>query len=92
MSTREEEFLQRLRATFKLEAEEQRQRLQTILDVLPTGVALVEGPEGRVTVLNPAGRAIWGDQIASHPIDSMYSTAATKPASSSCGSVPVSNR
>ncbi|MEO6808675.1 MAG: PAS domain S-box protein [Isosphaeraceae bacterium] len=51
------------------EAEEQRQRLQTILDVLPSGVALVEGPEGRVTVLNPAGRAIWGDKINPRQLD-----------------------
>ena len=31
-------------------------------------------------------------RIASQPTDSTYSTAATKPASSSCGSVPVSKR
>lgn len=51
------------------EAEEQRQRLQTILDVLPDGVVLVEGPESRITVLNPAGQAIWGDQVKPRLLD-----------------------
>jgi PAS domain S-box-containing protein len=45
----------------RVESEEQRQRLQTVLDMLPVGVALVEGPEGRLTMINPAARAIWGE-------------------------------
>ncbi len=42
----------------QLEAETQQRKLQTILDVLPVGVLLLEGPEGRLSLVNPAGRQI----------------------------------
>ena len=42
------------------EAEDQRRRLQTILDVLPVGVMLLEGADGRVTLVNPAARGMGG--------------------------------
>lgn len=50
------------------EAEEQRERLQTILDVLPVGVLLAEGPEGRLTYINGAGRQVAGAPV---PIESI---------------------
>src|SRR5207302_466334 len=40
----------------RTEAEDQWQKLQTILDILPVGVLLAEGPEGRISLINPAGR------------------------------------
>lgn len=46
------------------DSEIQRRRLQAILDVLPMGVVLVEGPDGRVTLINPAGRQIGGQADA----------------------------
>jgi PAS domain S-box-containing protein len=46
----------------QVEAETQRRKLQTILDVLPVGVLLLEGPEGRLSLVNPAGV-----QIAARP-------------------------
>jgi PAS domain S-box-containing protein len=48
----------------RLEAEVQRQKLQTILDELPIGVMLLEGPEGRMTLLNPAAQAMGGTSSA----------------------------
>ncbi len=42
------------------EAEDERRRLQTILDTVSAGVLLAEGPEGRITVLNPAGHQLLG--------------------------------
>lgn len=42
----------------QIEAETQQRKLQTILDVLPVGVLLLEGPEGRLSLVNPAGRQI----------------------------------
>ncbi|HEV3166601.1 MAG TPA: PAS domain S-box protein, partial [Isosphaeraceae bacterium] len=53
----------------RVEAEDQRQKLQTILDMLPMGVLLVEGKEGLVTVVNPAGQEIWGTSYQSCTID-----------------------
>ncbi|HEV3122909.1 MAG TPA: ATP-binding protein [Isosphaeraceae bacterium] len=47
----------------RIEAEDQRQMLQTILDMLPMGVLMAEGPEGPLHVVNPAGREIWGDAL-----------------------------
>lgn len=41
-------------------ADSERERFQTIVDLIPAGIALAEGDEGRLTLLNPAGRRIWG--------------------------------
>jgi PAS domain S-box-containing protein len=51
--------------TARVEAEDQRQKLQTILNMLPMGVLLAEGQDGRLTVVNPAGQEVWGEAIAS---------------------------
>lgn len=48
----------------QIEAETQRRKLQTILDVLPVGVMLVEGPEGRLTLINPSGFQIAGKRAS----------------------------
>jgi PAS domain S-box-containing protein len=48
------QMFERARAA-QVEAETQRRKLQTILDVLPVGVLLLEGPEGRLSLINPAG-------------------------------------
>jgi PAS domain S-box-containing protein len=53
----------------RMEAEVQRQRLQTILDELPIGVMLLEGPEGRVSLMNPAARAMSGTASAVGSVD-----------------------
>lgn len=37
----------------RAELAEQKRRFQTILDTIPVGVILAEGPEGRLTVINP---------------------------------------
>jgi PAS domain S-box-containing protein len=50
------------------EAEHQRRKLQTILDVLPVGVLLVEGPEGRGTLVNPTAYQLAGQATT---VDSM---------------------
>jgi PAS domain S-box-containing protein len=42
------------------ETEQQQRKLQTILDVLPVGVLLVEGHPGQVTLVNPAAHQIAG--------------------------------
>ncbi len=44
----------------RLEAEDERRRLQAILDTVSAGVLLAEGPEGQITVLNPAGNHLLG--------------------------------
>ncbi|HEU5116417.1 MAG TPA: PAS domain S-box protein, partial [Isosphaeraceae bacterium] len=44
----------------RLEAEVERKRLQAILDTISAGVLLAEGPEGCITVLNPAGNHLLG--------------------------------
>ena len=44
------------------ESDRQRARLQAILDTLPVGVVLAE-EGGQVSVVNPAGRAIWGGDL-----------------------------
>jgi PAS domain S-box-containing protein len=48
----------------RVEAEDRRQKLETILNMLPMGVLLAEGQDGRITVVNPAGQEIWGDAIS----------------------------
>jgi PAS domain S-box-containing protein len=52
----------------RLEAEDQKRKLQTILDTIPVGVLLAEGPDGRLTVANPSARAILGTDVASLPL------------------------
>jgi PAS domain S-box-containing protein len=47
----------------RTEAESQGAKLQTILDVLPVGVVLLEGLEGRVALANSAAAAIAGQPI-----------------------------
>ncbi|HLV99279.1 MAG TPA: ATP-binding protein, partial [Ktedonobacterales bacterium] len=42
------------------EAEDRRRLLQTILDVLPSGVFIVEGEESRLVLANRAAEATWG--------------------------------
>jgi PAS domain S-box-containing protein len=48
------QMLDRVQAA-RAEAEDQRRRLQTVLDVLPIGVMLLEGQAGKLTYVNPAG-------------------------------------
>jgi PAS domain S-box-containing protein len=52
----------------RVEAERERQRLQTVLDTIPVGVLLAEGPEGWLTMINPAGQQIGGQTV---PMSSM---------------------
>jgi PAS domain S-box-containing protein len=49
----------------RAEAESQGAKLQTILDVLPVGVVLMEGPEGRISLANSAAEAIAGRPVLS---------------------------
>jgi PAS domain S-box-containing protein len=58
------------------EAENQRRRLQTVLDVLPIGVMLAEGPDGRLTLINPAGLQITGPPL---PVKNMTDLARLAP-------------
>jgi len=48
------QMLERVQAA-RAEAEDQRRKLQTVLDVLPIGVMLLEGQDGNLTYVNPAG-------------------------------------
>jgi PAS domain S-box-containing protein len=57
----------------RIEAEVERQKLQTILDMLPMGVLLSEGPEGPLHVVNPAGREIWGEALEGRAVDELPS-------------------
>ncbi len=43
-------------------AEADCRRFQAIVELIPVGVMVAEGPDGRITLVNPAGRAIWGGQ------------------------------
>jgi PAS domain S-box-containing protein len=47
----------------RVEAEDQKRKLQTILDSIPVGVLLSEGPEGVLTVANPSARQILGTAV-----------------------------
>jgi PAS domain S-box-containing protein len=68
-------MFERLRAA-QAEAEDQRARLQTILDVLPVGVMLAEGAEGRLTLINPAGLQITGPPQPVKTVDDLIRKAA----------------
>jgi signal transduction histidine kinase/CheY-like chemotaxis protein len=52
----------------RLQAERDRQRLQTVLDTIPVGVLLAEGPEGRITMINPAGEQIGGRTLPQYTL------------------------
>ncbi len=60
------EVTERVRALHQLRAE--RTRLRQILQVLPEGVALAEGPDGRVTYANPAAEALCGGAFEALPL------------------------
>jgi PAS domain S-box-containing protein len=53
----------------RVETEEHRRRLQSALDVLPVGVLVAEGPDGRITLANPAAEEIGGGPMAARSID-----------------------
>jgi two-component system sensor histidine kinase EvgS len=44
----------------RLQAEREHERLQTVLNTIPVGVLVAEGPDGGITLLNPAGEQIGG--------------------------------
>ena len=50
--------------TARIEAEAEHRRFQSIIDLIPVGVVLATGPEGRVSLVNPAGLRIWGRAAA----------------------------
>lgn len=53
----------------RIEAHDHRAKLQTILDSVSVGVLLAEGPEGRLTVTNPAARALLGHEVNGQTLD-----------------------
>jgi PAS domain S-box-containing protein len=62
------QMLDRVQAA-RAEAEDQRRKLQTVLDVLPIGVMLLEGKEGKLTFVNPAGLVIGGKPASPYTMD-----------------------
>jgi signal transduction histidine kinase/PAS domain-containing protein len=48
-------------------AEAERRVLHDVLDTLPVGVIVAEGPEGRTTYINPAGEALAGREVQREP-------------------------
>ena len=53
----------------RLEAERDRQWLRTVLDTIPVGVLVAEGPEGRITLINPAGVQIGGRTVPEYSLE-----------------------
>ncbi len=64
-----DELIVRREQAARIEAEDQRRKLQTILDTVSVGVLLAEGPEAHLSVTNPAARAILGREVAGASLD-----------------------
>lgn len=56
----------------RVEAEDRKRKLATILDTLSVGVLLTEGPEGRLTLANPAALQILGVDRAPATLKNFY--------------------
>ncbi len=56
----------------RVEAEDQKQKLQTVLDTIAVGVLLAEGPEGHLTVVNPIAREILGAELESETLTAFF--------------------
>ncbi len=56
----------------RVEAEDQKRKLATILDTISVGVLLAEGPEGRLTLANPAARQMLAPDVVPAQLEDFY--------------------
>jgi PAS domain S-box-containing protein len=57
----------------RIDAEDQKGKLETILETIPVGVLLAEGPEGRLTLANPAAHQVLGSDALPPTTEAFFS-------------------